>query len=129
MRKWLIFLLPVLIASCKKDNASGPMQGIWVEKNLRLDTVEFNNVFTGSSFKLRSAAYWDLSQNPTYPINHSSIYHYEIYQDTIKLNSINSSYSGLFAYKFNLNTSSSFIIGKFYSRTALPAILEFERIR
>jgi hypothetical protein len=129
MRKCLIFLLPVVIASCKKDSSGGPMQGVWVEKNFRLDTVEFNNSFTGSSFKLRSAAYWDLSQNPAYPINHSSIYRYEIYPDTIKLNSLYSSYSGLFAYKFKLNTSSSFIIGKFYSRTALPAILEFEKIQ
>ena len=116
MRKWLIFLLPVLIASCKKDSSSGPMQGVWVEKNFRLDTIEFNNSFTGSSFKLRSVPYWDL-------------YRYEIYPDTIKLNSLSSSYSGLFAYKFKLNTPSSFTIGKFYSRTALPAMLEFEKIQ
>src|SRR5258707_15478648 len=124
MRKLLIFLLPVLVASCKKDS-KGTLEGVWIEKTLRSDTLEFDN----SNFKLKSASYWDLAQNPTYPINHSAIYRYEIGTDTIKLNSFYSSYSGLFAYKFKFNSPTDFIIGKFYSRTALPAILEFEKIR
>jgi hypothetical protein len=129
MRKLLIFLFPVLIASCKKDSSAGTLEGVWIEKNFRLDTLDFDNPITKSSFKLRSASYWDLAQNPTHPINHSAIYRYEIETDTIKLNSFYSSYSGLFAYKFKFNSPTDFIIGKFYNRTSLPAIPEFEKIR
>lgn len=125
MRKLLVFFLfPILVASCKKE-AESSLRGVWIEKSLRLDTLEFDN----ANFKLRSSAYWDLSQNPNFPINHSAIYRYQLDNDSIRLNSFYSSYSGLFAYKFKLNSSTDLIIGKFYSRTSLPAILEFEKIQ
>jgi hypothetical protein len=130
MRKLIVFLLPVFILSCKKDTPAG-IRGVWVEKTLRVDTMTFDNSSLSadpSTFYLRSRPYWDLALNPDYPINHSAIYRYKIDGDTMRLNSFYSSYSGLYPYSFKTYNSTSFTIGKFYNRSGLPALLEFERI-
>jgi len=119
MRKLTIFLSAVLVIACNKDKSASSLHGTWVEKTMRLDTLDFgDNAFLFSDHKifyLRSNPYWDM-------------YRYNIDGDTIRLNSMNSSYGGLFPYSFKINSTVSFTIGKFYNRAGLPATLEFVKI-
>ena len=116
MRKMVIFLFAVLIISCRKENAEGSFQGIWVEKTLRLDTLEFNPLISSShqSVYLRS--------------QQSYIgYSYQIKTDSILLKSFGSS-GGFNSYYFNFNNSKIFTISNFFQSPALSAMIQFEKI-
>ena len=116
MRKMVFFLFAVLIISCRKENAEGSFQGIWVEKTLRLDTLEFNPLISSShqSVYLRSQQ------------SHIG-YHYQVKTDSILLKSFGSS-GGFNPYYFNFNNSKKFTINNFFQRPALPVMIQFEKI-
>jgi len=116
MRKMVVFLFAVLVISCKKESTEGSFQGIWVEKTLRLDTLEFNPLVSSSfqSIYLRS--------------QQSYIgYTYQVKTDSILLKSFGSS-GGFNPYYFNFNNSKNFTISNFFQRPALPATIQFEKI-
>ncbi len=66
-RKYLLFLLlAVSVIACKKKTIQLPLlQGLWIEKTLRLDSIEFDNSFSINqnkySFYLKSRPYMDVS--------------------------------------------------------------------
>ena len=116
MRKLVFFLFAALIISCRKENTEGSFEGIWVEKTLRLDTLEFNPLISSShqSVYLRS--------------QQSRIgYNYQVKTDSILLKSFVSS-GGFNSYYFNFNSSKKFTINNFFQRPALPATIQFEKI-
>ncbi len=116
MSKMVIFLFAVLIISCRKENAESSFQGIWVEKTLRLDTLEFNPLISSSfqSIYLRSQQ------------SHIG-YNYQIKSDSIFLKTFGSS-GGFNSYYFNIDNSKKITISNFYQRPALPATIQFEKI-
>ena len=115
MRKLAIFLSAALVIACNKDKSESSLHGAWVEKTMRLDTMDFSNSFLFSDYKTFYLSYW-------------GPYRYTLDGDTIRLNNMNSSYSGLFPYSFKINSTVNFTIGKFYNRPGLPATLEFVKI-
>jgi hypothetical protein len=127
----LIVCLITLMA-CKKTKTTEPiLEGLWVEKSLRLDTLNFsyNNLF-GPAMYLRSAPYTDTVLNPMYPVNHSGIYSYLLSGDSLKLRNFASSSSLLPTYKFSFVAGgNAFTVGKFYNRRELPAVIEFQKIQ
>ncbi len=127
----LIVCLITLMA-CKKTKTTEPnLEGLWVEKSLRLDTLNFgyNNLF-GPAMNLLSAPYADTVLNPNFPVNHSGLYSYLIVGDSIKIRNFASSSSFLPTYKFAfIAGGNAFTVGKFYNRRALPAVIEFQKIQ
>lgn len=135
--KLLWFLLvAILITACKKNKTNlSPLQGLWAEKSLRLDSIEFNNEFSTPadnkfSLYLKSKPYIDTSQNRNFPITHSGIYSYYLEGEYIFLYSFYSSSTLYNKYDFKLSDDKQrFIIKRFYSRNSLPAFIEFETIK
>ncbi|MBC7875492.1 MAG: hypothetical protein H7Y01_15935 [Ferruginibacter sp.] len=119
MRKLAIFLLTVLLISCKKDESEDFSHGdVWVEKTLRLDTIEFNSLLASSfnSMYFRSLQYMNG-------------YNYQVKTDSILLRSFASSSLVFNPYYFNHNSSNQFTISNFFQRASLPAIVQFEKIK
>jgi hypothetical protein len=119
MRKLAILWLTILTISCKKDKSEDVLQGdVWVEKTLRLDTIEFNNPLSSSfnSMYFASAQY-------------RNAYTYQVKTDSILLKSFTSSSMLFNAYYFSQNSSTQFTISNFFQRTSLPAIVQFEKIK
>ena len=117
MKKLLPFLLAALVIACKKDAAVDPFHGVWVEKTMRQDTVEFNPIYASSHQTL----YFRAQSNPT-------AYFYQVKTDSILLKGFGS--SGSFnPYYFNFNGTKEFTIGNFFMRPGLPAIVRFEKIK
>jgi hypothetical protein len=136
MKLFWFFLFAISIMACKKNATHvPPLQGLWIEKSLRLDSMDFSNTFPSTdenkfSFDLKSRPYIDVSQNPNYPINHSAGYRYYLEGQYIFLNSFYSSSTYYSKYDFQLSDDKrSFTIKRFYSRNSLPAFIEFERIK
>ncbi len=130
-----LFLLFVTIA-CKKTGSNLPsFEGLWIEKSLRLDSIDFKNEFSSSDnnkfdFNLKSQPYKDTSQNPDYPINHSALYSYYLEGNYIFLYNFLSSSSVYNKYDFELSADrKSFTVKRFYSRNNLPGLIEFERLK
>jgi hypothetical protein len=141
MKLLLLLCLTVLLAAaCKKDKVPftyvfAHNDSMYVEKSQRLDTIDFNfpHEFTpgqGPMFYFRSKPYMDLTQNPDYPVNHSSIYDYRINGDTLLLRSMLSSYSGFYKYDFRWGSDHrSFTVKRFYNRKSLPDVIEFIKLK
>lgn len=130
--KLLLFILVAGACSCSKSSSSIELKGRWIEKSQRLDTIDFEPPFAGAfdqkkGFLLKSRPYMDITLNPTYPINPSSIFSYYTQGDSMYI--YNSLMSAMIyrPYVFSANAN-SFTIGKFYLRNSLPAQLEFERL-
>jgi hypothetical protein len=116
MRKIVVFLFAVLIISCRKESGEGSFRGIWVEKTLRLDTLEFNPAVSSSLQSVYLSS----------PQTHIG-YSYQIKTDSILLKSF-ASPGGFNSYYFNFNNSKKFTINNFFQRPALPATIQFEKI-
>jgi len=124
MRRSLLCLSLILFfAACKKSGTSpNALQGIWIEKTQRMDTINFDNLV----FSTSTPPVFDLRSQPN---GYNSLYSYSFKTDSILLRSFNSSYSGFYAYYFKQNNSAMFSISNFYHKPSLPALLQFERIR
>jgi hypothetical protein len=137
MKNFYAVLLVSLLVGCSKHTnnpVSQKLQGIWVEKTLRLDTIDFNtpkSIFGDSTVFFNSKGYWDYSVSTTYPVITSAIYDYYISKDSIYLHNYLSSCWKCYAkYWFKINNNqTNFQIGKFYRRSSLSDILEFEKIK
>ena len=122
MKKLIIFLFIILIISCGKNKSSDALTnpenltGLWVEKTLRLDTMEFNSFLASST----QSIYFRSQQN-------FKGYHYQIKADSILLLSFGSS-TGFVPYYFNFNNPKQFIISNFFQRPGLPATIQFQKI-
>ena len=129
----------VLLVSCRKHTNSHhsvnpkSLQGVWIEKTLRLDTLDFDEsklTFGDSTVFLKSKVLWDYSISTTYPVQVSSIYSYYISGDSIYLYNFVSSCLCYGNYWFKMNNDqSAFQIARFYRRNSLPDIIEFERMK
>ncbi len=129
----LPFLYLTLASSCKKDTPNNPLNGIWVEKTLRLDTIDFtiNNLIdaTEQSFEFKSKPFIDSSISTIHPIYNSTIYNYKLEPNAIALLPLTSSSMIYKTVDFNMAANKeTFTIGKFYIRTALPNIIEFVKL-
>jgi hypothetical protein len=136
----LFLILPVcFFVSCQKQKSKPvAFQGVWVESSLRLDTLDFEygNLIDWSGVGLildfRTNIYVDTVLNPNFPVSHSGSYTYYFSNDKkiIYLRNFNSSstYFGTFTFTLSADLK-RFIIDKFYNRRALPAVIEFVRIR
>lgn len=147
MKSLLLFTLLALAIACKKDGKeanffadSKSSRGIWVEKSLRLDTLDFDSgpkleaiYANSSSVVFKSKAYIDTAVNPDYLINHSAIYSYyfaDTSVNTIYMRSMLSSSSFYTKYSFVVSADrKSFTIQRFYGRNTLPGLIEFERVQ
>jgi hypothetical protein len=136
MKLILIVLIAISLVSCSKDNSPlPPLQGLWVEKTLRIDSIQFSDDFSRPSenrfsFYFKSHPYTDVTLNPNFPINHSSIFTFYIEGQYIFLYNTYSSSLTYNKYDFQLSADrQSFTIKRFYSRNILPPVIEFERIR
>jgi hypothetical protein len=129
-----LVLLIITVCSCSKSSNSPNLAGKWIEKSQRLDTIDFDPPFAGAydnkqSFLLKSRPYMDITLNPAYPINPSSIFSYYTKADSMYI--YNNIMSAMIykPYSFQSTGTNSFTIGKFYLRNSLPAQLEFERLQ
>jgi hypothetical protein len=140
MRPVSFLLLFVLFFSCNKNKygAGTAFSGVWVETILRKDTLDFEAdklIDRGSGNAMvvfNSNTYTDTVLNPNYPINHSTLYNYyfSVGTNKIYMKDILSSNSNFPVYNFTLAANKlRFTIDKFYMRRALPAIIEFEKIK
>lgn len=117
MKILAVFLLGLLFFTCKKDAAENSFSGIWVEKSMRQDTVEFNPIYASST----QSVYYRAQSSPTG-------YFYQVKTDSILLKGFGS--SGPFnPYYFNFNGTKEFTISNFFMRPGLPAIVRFEKIK
>lgn len=147
MKPLLLFTLLALVIACKKDGKevnyfadTKSSRGVWVEKSLRLDTLDFDsgpkletNYANSSSVMFKSKAYIDTTVNPDYLVNHSALYSY-YFADTsvnvIYMRSMLSPSSVYNRYTFVVsNDRKSFTIQRFYGRNALPGLIQFVRIQ
>lgn len=147
MKPLLLFTLLALVIACKKDAEKSGLfsdvsssYGVWVEKSLQLDTLDFDatpkfetNFANSSSVMLRSKAYLDTTISTDYLVNHSAIYNYyfaDTSRHTIYLRSMLSSSSTYGKYSFIVHDDrKSFTIQRFYGRNSLPDMIEFVRIK
>lgn len=136
MKIFYFVLLISLLACCNKHTTSAinqKPQGVWIEKTLRLDTLDFDkpkSIFGDSTVFFNAKIYWDYSISTTYPVINSAIYNYYISGDSIYLYNYSSSCWKCYAkYRFKMNSQTNFQVTKFYKRNSLPDILEFERIK
>jgi hypothetical protein len=139
--KPIIVLALLLFAgySCKKEmQKSEIFSGVWVESSLRLDTLDFESAnlidYAGENDPVffQTNTYSDPVLNPSFPVNHSSLYDYYFNKgmDRIYLRSFLSSSSAHNSYRIQLSDDQKrFTAEKFYPRRALPDVIEFVRIR
>ena len=122
MKKLIISLFIILIISCEKNNSpdaftvATSLTGVWVEKTLRLDTMEFNSLLASS----HQSVYYKSQQN-------FKGYTYRLNTDSILLQSFDFS-SGSVSCYFNFNNLKQFVISKFFQRSSLPATVQFQKI-
>ena len=119
MKQLVVSILLSLVISCKKDADEDSFKGVWVEKTMRLDTVEFNSILssTHQSLYLRS-------QSPVISMG----YNYQVKTDSLLLKSFPS--PGPFvSYYFNFNSSKEFTISNFFMRPGLSSVVRFEKMK
>jgi hypothetical protein len=134
--KKLISMLLVLacLQACTKKTSNQLIFGVYVEKSLKLDTLDFDvNNFADSKepiVTLKSNKYWDTVLNPNYQVNHSGMLNYKLKADTIYMRYFISSSLYYKPIKYTLSSNKKLLtIGKFYNRRELANTLEFEKIR
>lgn len=140
MRSYITFLFTILVfVACKKqkDNDTA-FAGVWVETSLRLDTLDFdfgNRIDWGGQYAVADFStniYIDTVLNRNFPVSHSTVYSYYFTNGmrNIQMRSMlsSSTYFGEFKFSFS-SDKRRFTIDKFYNRRALPAVIEFERIK
>lgn len=117
MIKLVIFLSAVLAISCKKEKSEPSLRGVWIEKTLRLDTLDIGNPLASDpqSIYLRSQQSF-------------TCYFYRTKPDSILIQQFGS-FGAFSSYYFNFDNSNQFTISNFFQRPALPAILQFERLQ
>ena len=132
MKLFTTILFIGLIASCSKDtNPPSPVQGVWIEKTLRLDTLDFDKLSSSTDYfttYFGSKSFIDTSLNP---IINTTFFYYYLKTDSIYLRNFFSSSLSFQPYKFQISSDQkSLLITKFYTRTGLTlSILEFDRIK
>lgn len=131
-----VFIISIICfaAACKKSTIEQPIYGVWVEKSLRLDTLDFdiqNRMDAAEpTFNFLSKPYSDTVLNPSYPVSHASMYNYALVGDTLQVRNFLSSSTWYQRYRISFSADGkTFNIGKFYNRRALSATIEFEKIR
>lgn len=140
MRSYITFLFTILVfIACKKqNNNNSAFAGVWVETSLRLDTLDFdfgNKADWGGQYPVvdfNTNIYTDTVLNPNFPVSHSTVYSYFFINNmsSIQMRSMLSSSSYFGEFNFSLSGDKrKFTIDKFYNRRALPAVIEFERIK
>jgi hypothetical protein len=140
MRPLLLLCFLALCCACKKDavpfTSVFGLKGMWVEKSLRLDTVDLKNIPSGTDFngrpylRLGSAAYNDPTASLFYRQHHSNFFSYYLEEDAINL--LSGFSSSLIYTKFEFAWGpdrKSFTIKRFYNRKELPDTIVFERIK
>ena len=121
----LLCLVVFVISACTKDKASSPGYGVYIEKSLRLDTINFNLYKDPATGEY--APMFDLRSNGRFPL----LYSYEFKDDSIcVINLLSSAYHGnIFQYfQWSVNKR-SFKTKKFFGRDALPDIVEFVKLK
>jgi hypothetical protein len=139
MRLLFLILAVCFFISCQKQKTKAmAFEGVWVEKTLRLDTLDFEygNLIDwsgqGNVLSFKTNIYTDTVINPSFPVSHSALYQYFFTNNKTKISLRNfySSSTGYGEYTFTLSADlKKFTIDKFYNRRALPAVIEFLRIR
>ncbi len=139
MRLLFLILSFCFFVSCQKQKtAPKSFPGVWVETTLRLDTLDFEygNLIDwggiGLVLNFRTNTYQDTVLNSNFPVSHSGSYVYYFTNDnkTINLRNFISSSTNFGALSFTLSFDlKKFTIDKFYNRRALPAVIEFVRIK
>jgi hypothetical protein len=135
-----MFVFTSLLFACNKDKKQNlaSINGIWVEKSFRLDTLDFeiNSLVDNASgyavIDFKTNTYVDTVLNPVFPVNHNSTYNYYLSKDEsmIFMQSSFSSNSGFETYTFSMQLNQqSITMQKFYNRRALPAVIELVRIK
>jgi hypothetical protein len=85
-----------------------------------------------SAVEFRTNTYVDTVLNPNHPVNHYSTYEYNFTNNKTKINLRSfyrsSTYFGEYLFTLSADVQ-KFTIDKFYDRRALPAVVEFVRIR
>lgn len=117
--KYLLLPLIVLVLSCSEQNVNPELsaqvvslEGTWVEKNLRKDTIIFDSKLYSSDrnvFSFRSA-----NVISGYNQLHSTIYEFKIDGDTISLYNVISSCYCFKQYSFGIS-GDQMNIGNFYN--------------
>jgi hypothetical protein len=137
--KFTLTLLPLvyfaLVISCKKSttDSGNILNGVWVEKTLRLDTIDFtiNNLVdaTTPSFEFKSNPFIDSSISTIHPIYNGTIYYYKLEPNAIELLPMTSSSLVYRTVGFTIaNNKNEFTIGKFYIRSSLPDTIGFIKL-
>jgi hypothetical protein len=140
MRSYIVFLLTILffIACKKQKNSNTSFAGVWVETSLRVDTFDFdfgNRADLSGGYPaadFNTNIYIDTVLNPNFPVSHSTVYSYYFTNNmkSIQMRSMLSSSTYFGEFKFSLSGDKrKFTIDKFYSRRALPVVIEFEKIK
>lgn len=135
MRLLLLILTLTLAIACKKEGKTPTLiDGVWIEKSQRLDTLNFNGPEPGFDDKpsvwLKARPFMDPAISTVYTQKYSSIYSYYFEQGRIRMRNFVSSSMTYGSYEFSWKADrKSFTIKKFYGRTSLPDILEFEELK
>ena len=139
MRPFLLLILVASLAACKKDKEKAEQQlmadgGKWIEKTLRLDTLDFNVTPFGALDNDNKAVKFNTRMDRD-PVNsiylvHNNIYSYYFESGYVYLRSFVSSSTFYPKYKFRWTAGNkSFIIQRFYTRNTLPEEIEFIPLR
>lgn len=135
MRPLLLIITLTLVIACKKEGKTPALEGLWIEKSQRLDTLDFDNppefsMDNNPSVLFKARPYMDPAVSTVYPQIYSSIYSYYFEQGAIRMRSFLSSSYIYGKYDFSFKPDhKSFTIKKFYGRESLPDMLEFERLK
>lgn len=126
-------LLLMLIGSCTRNvNSISQIQGLWVEKTLRLDTLDFDaHQFSSNNYSsvlFNSQPFMDTSVSSSL-IHLSAAYLYYYKTDSICMYNMISSAFLFRSYSFVREGTETFKVTRFYQRNALPSTIEFERIK
>ncbi|MES2776974.1 MAG: hypothetical protein V4722_22545 [Bacteroidota bacterium] len=138
MKKLITASLTMVFLSlaCKKSKPDHLIFGVWVEKTMRLDTLDFDiqNLIdaTEPTVNFLTKPYMDTVLQPVFPVADASLYNYILNGDktSIQLRSHFRSTLTYDVYPISFSADGRTLnIGRFYRRRALPAIIEFEKIR
>lgn len=124
----LVCLLGCLLgfSSCNKEEDDTSLKnpnGVWVEQQARLDTIQF---LDGDFLDLRRGR--ELHNGLLVPKYGSGWYDYEFQRDSISLRSMLSSNTSRQTYYFNARTE-TLTIGDFFNNQAVAPNLNFVRLR
>lgn len=135
----ILIVFSLMSFACKKSAIKNfPFEGVWVESNLRLDTLDFeyagrvdyDGEYTPLYFSTNT--YMDSVLNPAFPIFHTALYNYYFNKDKSRIylrNYLTSSSTTYLEYNFKVIDDKRFEIDKFYLRRSLPQSIEFVKIR